>query len=100
MTFDPSKTTEHTVPEVVEAVTEQPGLAADVLAAERNRTDREPRATLIEKVEALQAAGSTQDGTDGDSAPDADSGAEAQNPAGSGDGDGTVQTLTGDGTPR
>lgn len=119
MTFDPSKTTEHTVPEVVDAVTEHPGLAADVLAAERARTDREPRATLIEKIEALAAAESEQGAGDGDSAPDAGSGAETQPGAGSGDGDGTQQvgpatgeprtgidvapgetaTLTGDGTP-
>lgn len=103
MTFDPSKTTEHTVPEVVDAVTEQPGLAADVLAAERARTDREPRATLIEKIEALQAAESTPAADDGDSAPDADSAAQAQPQPASGAGDGTVQTpepaLTGDGTP-
>lgn len=108
MTFDPSKTTEHTVPEVVDAVTEHPGLAADVLAAERSRTDREPRATLIEKVEALQAAESTTEPADGDSAPDADSAAQTQPEPASVDGGvpdvNMTQTpapaLTGDGTPR
>lgn len=104
MTFDPAKTTEHTVPEVVEAVTEQPGLAADVLAAERGRTDREPRGTLIEKIEALQAAESTPDGADGDPAPDAENGPQTQPEPVSGQDSGTVQTpepaLTGDGTPE
>lgn len=119
MTFDPSKTTEHTVDEVVDAVAAHPGIAGDVLAVERARIDREPRVTLIEKIEALPGVESTQDAGDGDPAPDAENGAQGQPGAGSGDPDGTERigeatgeprteiavapgetaTLTGDGTP-
>lgn len=80
--FDPARTTEYTVDEVVDAVTADPTIARSVLDVESRRTDREPRATLLSRVTALVTSPeSAENGADGDPAPAAESGAEAANPA-------------------
>lgn len=123
--FDPTRTTDYTVDELVDHVSGNRGDAAAIIEAEYARTDREPRATLVERLERLRAAQSGSTVSDVGVSPEAQSAQHTSNPTATGAdlspdpaGDslggappvaennlagvpsGATATLTGDGTPR